>query len=106
MFARLIVPAVVGALVLSTSAFAASNSPTSVDRHDRMQTAAVKSAERCTALENQFDEVIKTHGGAAKAGDARMMRTEGGSLCAQGHHEEGAIKIEQALKNIGVSPKT
>jgi hypothetical protein len=70
-----------------------------------VQTASVKSAARCTSLEAQFDDAIKTHGSAAKAGDARMLRTQGGSLCAEGQHSQGAVKIEQALKDIGVTPK-
>jgi hypothetical protein len=106
MFARLIVPAVAAALVLSTSAFAAATSTNSGPGkvENKVQTAAVNAAARCTGLENQFDLSIKTHGSAAKADSARMLRTEGGALCSKGEHEAGIVKIEQALKELGVTP--
>jgi hypothetical protein len=107
MFARLIVPAVVSALVFGTAALAAGTStttaPTPKDQN-KVQTAAMNSAARCTALQAQFDTEIKTHGSASKAKAAEMLRTQGGALCSKGQHEAGVAKIEQALKDLGVKP--
>ena len=102
MFARLIVPAVAAAFVFSTAAFAAG---TQHKDENRVQTLATKAAQRCTTLENQFDAVINSHGGAAKADSARLLRTQAGALCGQGDHEQGTIKLEEALKDLGVTPK-
>jgi hypothetical protein len=108
MFARLIVPAVLGSLLLSTSVFAAGSTATPTapaKEQNKVQTAAVKSAERCTSLQAQFDEALTTHGSAAKAADAKMLRAEGGKLCTAGQHSAGIVKIEQAFKDLGVTPK-
>ena len=34
------------------------------------------------------------------------MRSEGASLCASGKQAEGTLKLEQALKTLGESPKS
>ena len=108
MIARLIVPAVVSALVFGTAAFAAgSSSNTTIPMpkdQNRVQTAAMKQTERCTALETQFDDAIKIHGSASKAEAAKLLRTQGGALCGKGEHTAGISKLEQALKDLGVKP--
>jgi hypothetical protein len=102
---RLIVPAVLGAFVLSTAAFAAGSTSTPVTPKDqnKVQTAEMKGAARCTALEKQFDGAINSHSGA-KADSARLLRTEGQALCGKGDHTAGVIKLEQALKDIDQKP--
>ena len=105
MRARLIVPAVLGAFVLSTAAFAAGTTTTPPAKDQKkVQTAAVKAEARCTALEGQFDDAITTRGTMAKAKSAQMLRTQGGALCGQGKHEAGIVKLQRALKDIGVKP--
>ena len=103
MFARLIVPAFAAALVLSGPAFAAGEASGMNKDQNRVQTAEMKAANRCTALEKQFDGVINAHSGA-KADNARMLRTQAGALCGKGDHTAGVIKLEEALKSIGVEP--
>ena len=106
MLARLIVPAVLSALVFSTAAYAAGNTTTTPPAKDqnKVQTAAMKSAERCTALEKQFDGAITAHAKDPKVESARLLRTQGGELCGKGMHEAGIIKLDQALKDIGMKP--
>ena len=105
MLARFIVWAVGAALLLSTAAFAAgatTNEP--AKDQNRVQTAAVTAAQRCTGLEKQFDDVIGTHGSMAKASSARLLRTQGAALCSSGQHEAGIDRLQRALKDIGVEP--
>ncbi len=57
----------------------------------------------CKALETRFDkEVDKSH--APDLARARFLRTEGAELCTQGKHADGAKKLEEAVKMLGVSP--
>jgi hypothetical protein len=107
MIVRVIVPAVVGALLLATPSLAAG---TGNDKPAAMpqKTAKVKttSAQRCVALEKQFDASIKKHEQAAKANEAKTMRADGGKLCDDGQHASGVAKLRTALKNIGVKPNS
>lgn len=66
--------------------------------------AQMSGAEKCTALEKQFDRAIATHGKGTKAADARTLRTDGGKLCTSGKANEGVRKLQQALNDIGVEP--
>ena len=103
MFTRLIVPAILGALVLSAPVLAAEKAAT--PSTPATQTAATSTpGERCMALEKQFDAVIKDHGNAAKAGEAKTMRSEGGRLCTDGKHSDGIAKLEQGIRDLGVTP--
>jgi hypothetical protein len=67
--------------------------------------ATMTPAQKCTALEKQFDGAIKTHGTAAKAPDARTLRADAGGLCTSGKAEDGVMKLQQALNDIGVKPQ-
>ena len=104
---RLIVPAVLGALMLSTPIMAATPTRHS-DRSElpRAQMAATMTPlEKCSALERQFDIAIKQHESATKAVDAKNLRIEGSKLCFAGKQSEGIAKLESALKDIGVTPR-
>jgi hypothetical protein len=93
----LLLAALAGSLLLAGGAMAADS---------RMQLAATLSmGEKCSTLEKQFDEAIKTHGTMSKAGEAKTLRSEGSTLCAGNKQTEGVAKLEQALKDIGVTPK-
>ncbi len=69
------------------------------------ETAAPASAKNCAALEKQFDAALKTHAKAAKIGEAKEMRAEGGRLCASGDHAGGSAKLEMAMKDLGAKMK-
>ena len=107
---RALLPAVLGAILLSTPVLAATSPATTASPHaakgHELSVAAMSPTERCTALEHQFDDAVKTHSKSASAKSAKAMRTEGASLCASGKQAEGAQKLEQALKTLGESPKS
>lgn len=103
---RMIVPAILSAVMLSTPVLAGGNYGTAMPSTQHTQkAAAMTSAEKCTALQKQFDDAIKTHGKAQKATEAKTMREEGGNLCTSGKADEGVAKLETALKDLGVKPK-
>ena len=66
--------------------------------------AQMTGAEKCTALEKQFDQAIVKHTKDAKAADARTLRADGGKLCVAGKTDDGMKKLQQALNDIGVKP--
>lgn len=103
---RLIVPAILCAVMLSAPVLAAGSYGTAMPSTQHTQKAAAMTpTEKCTSLEKQFDKAIKTHGKAAMANDAKTMRTDGGNLCASGKQVDGIAKLEQALKDLGVKVK-
>ena len=61
-------------------------------------------ADRCAALETQFDQAITSHGNATKAAAAKQLRTKGGDLCKANNPANGIKNLEQALKDLGVKP--
>ena len=85
---QMIIGAAVAAALLSTGALAATTTP----------------AQQCTALEKQFDQQIVNHATAAKAAEAKTLRTEAEKLCYSGKAPDGVKKLEQALNDIGVKP--
>jgi len=104
---RLIVPAVLSAVMISAPVLAGT---TTYDKmapsgHPVAKTAMVTPAARCTILESQFDAAIKTHESAAKANWAKTMRTEGGRLCASGNQSRGIVKLRDAIEDIGVKAR-
>jgi hypothetical protein len=87
------------AILLSGAAFADS-APITLPKQTNMQ----KLADRCAALETQFDQAITTHGNAAKATSAKQLRTKGASLCGSNKEAMGIKNLQQALKDLGVKP--
>jgi hypothetical protein len=61
-------------------------------------------ADRCAALETQFDQAIATHGNAAKAAAAKQLRSKGATLCGANKQASGIKTLQQALKDLGVKP--
>jgi hypothetical protein len=90
-------------LLLSTTAFADSTPSTSTMKPKPTQNTQ-KLADRCSALETQFDQAITTHGNAAKAAAAKQLRTKGGTLCSANKQASGIRNLQQALKDLGVKP--
>ena len=106
---HVLMPAILGAVMLSAPVLAAAPSPAGsgpkpVPHYQTL--AAMTPTERCTALEHQFDDAIKTHPKSATVKSAKSMRTEGGTLCAGGKQAEGVQKLEQAVKALGETPKS
>ena len=65
----------------------------------------VKPAERCTALETQFDAAAPAHKTAKNFAAAEKLRADGGKLCTAKHYSAGERKIVAALKDLGVKAK-
>jgi hypothetical protein len=108
MKARVLIPGLLSAVMLSAPVLAASAPAISATPHSgkELKVVAMSPAERCTALEHQFDAAIKAHSKSTYAKSAKAMRSDGGSLCAGGKQAEGTQKLEQALKTLGETPKT
>lgn len=105
MNARMIVPAVLAAVMLGTPVMAANYSTTAAPAQATQKAADMTPVQKCSALEKQFDAAIKTHSKVAKVSEAKTMRADGGKLCASGKQADGIVKLDQALKDLGVTPK-
>lgn len=102
MSTRKIFPAVVALALIGTPALAASvtgtRAPGAPD-HERF-TASME----CDAYQQQFDQAIKSHAFVPMVEKAKTLRSDGGTLCSTGKETQGIIKLEQALKDLGVTP--
>lgn len=105
MNSRLILPAVLGALLMSTPAFANSTARTRQDEHDHKVTEWWQ-ADQCRSLQNQVDQALETHGKTANVKDAKAMRDQGVEYCAHANYGQGISQLRLALKQLGVTPKT
>jgi hypothetical protein len=112
MITRMVVPAIMASILLATPAMAAKFQPqnaytkmTAPAGHAQLA-ATMTAAERCAALESQFDSVITSHESAAKASAAKTLRSEAGQLCENRSHVQGIAKLENALRDLGVTPKS
>jgi len=59
-------------------------------------------AQRCAALEKQFDEALKGTFDDRNLPAAKKLRSEGGHLCESGRHAAGALRLARALQAIGL----
>lgn len=91
------------AILLSTAALADSATTTPTTKMKPTEQSQ-KLADRCAALETQFDQAITSHGTAPKAAAAKSLRTKGGSLCASNKQASGIKNLQQALKDLGLKP--
>jgi len=103
MLTRTTIATGLAAILLSTAAFADSTPTQPVTTKPKTESTQ-KLADRCAALETQFDQAIATHGTAAKAAAAKQLRTKGGSLCNSNKQASGIKNLQQALKDLGVKP--
>ena len=65
----------------------------------------VKPAERCAALQSQFDAALPAHQTAKRLAAAQKLRADGGKLCDGKHYAAGERKILAALRDLGVKAK-
>jgi hypothetical protein len=92
------------AILLSTAALADSTATTTTTKTKPIEQSQ-KLADRCAALEMQFDQAITSHGSAAKSKAAKELRIKGGTLCKANQQASGVKTLQQALQDIGVKPK-
>jgi len=105
MIIRTSIATALAAILLSGAAFADSATTTTTQTTKSKTTEqSQKLADRCTALEAQFDQAITTHGSATKAAAAKSLRTKGGNLCNSNKQSTGIKNLQQALKDLGVKP--
>jgi hypothetical protein len=101
---RLMLVAALGAVLLAPAAFAAGNS-TGPAAKSNLQLAATTPAQRCMALEGQWQMdgmALKSH---AKFTEAEELADQGKQLCADGKPVDGMAKLGQALRDLGLKPK-
>lgn len=97
---RMIVPALLGAVMISLPAVAADSALQK--KEDAKEIASMTQAEQCARFKVKFDEALESRQNAAKAGQARAMRDEGGKLCDAGRYADGISKLQGALGELGV----
>lgn len=100
---RTTIPVILAVAMLGTPALAGPGpvrpSTAGAADHERFTTAM-----ECTAYEQQFDKAIKSHAFVPMVDEARTLRTEGGNLCTTGKQTEGVMKLQHALRDLGVTP--
>jgi len=115
---RIIVPALLVAAMLGAPAFAADRNAgrdtdgaathaRSLSDHGhqaRRMEEAMSGKDLCGVLEQQFDQVIKSHENEPTTADAMNMRAAGGRQCASGEAQDGVANLKSALHTIGVTP--
>jgi hypothetical protein len=104
MIIRTSIAAGLAAVLLSTAALADSATTTAPATKTKTTEQSQKLADRCSALEAQFDQAITTHGNATKAAAAKSLRTKAGNLCNSNKQASGIKNLQQALKDLGVKP--
>lgn len=95
---RPILLGIVGTALLSTAALAAD---TNNENHPANKQ---QMADRCAALESQYENTIANHQGAAGLDRAEGLGSIGTSQCQSNQGDMGAQKLEQALNDLGVKP--
>jgi len=108
MYARFVTPVVAGLMVLSTAAYAAGTG-SQVEQYGRggqMRAATlIEPYDHCVALQQQFDDAMQGGSKTAMTQQASELRTDAGKLCGGNQQEAGIRKMQQALADIGVTPK-
>jgi hypothetical protein len=91
--------AIAATSALSTTAFAAFNP------HDTNHpTSREQMADRCSALESQYNSVIESSQSAAKLGKAEQLHASGVGECESNEGSLGVSKLEQSLLDLDVKP--
>jgi hypothetical protein len=108
---RILVPALVPAVVLAgllSSPVLAKTYPSTATFSYHAQTAkGPTAAEQCAQLESQFDAAMKTqHPSRMQMNKAQTWGAEGTSLCENRARVEGIKKLDEALNELGTTPKS
>lgn len=107
MNARFMIVSVLGALMLSAPAMATSITTSAMPTAStKVSISEITPAMKCTGLEQQLSQAIRSDWKNAKTVDATTKRLEGESLCNSGKQEEGIAKLSAALHELGVRPKS
>jgi len=96
---RTVLLGIAGTALISSAALAATGSNSENHPANREQMA-----DRCTALESQYQDAITSHHGAARFDRAQGLGSLGTTECQSNQGTMGAHKLEQALADLGVQP--
>jgi hypothetical protein len=96
---RTVMLGIVGTALLSSAALAASNKAGENHPANRQQLA-----DRCEALESQFQAAIASHEGTTTFDRAEGLGSAGTTECQSDQGTMGTQKLEQALNDLGVKP--
>ena len=117
---KMIVPAMLGAMIMATPVLAAETNATNpvnpVPTHKAATVHHKKVAKKrhkanpataCASLARQLDAAIKRHAKSAHVESAKKMREEGRSDCANAnkYQKDGIAKLHRGLKDLGVKPR-
>jgi hypothetical protein len=98
---RLMIPAILGAAMLSTPVLAGSTYSMGMSPDQPTQTAAAMAdSGKCAALERHFDQDAMPHEKGGWTSYAKGLRAEGGKLCANGNYDQGVNKLQSALSYL------
>ncbi len=106
---RIILPVVAGLMLVGNVAFAASagSQVEQYGRESQMKAATlIEPYDHCVALQKQFDEAMKTEVKTATSQEATRLRADAGKLCGGNRQQAGIKKMQHALADIGVTPKS
>ena len=96
---RTVLLALAATSAISTGAFAA-------NAHDTNHPSSrAQMSDRCSALESQYNSVIEGKLNAPKAHKAEGLHAQGVSACQSNNSDIGVLKLQQALRTLGVKPK-
>ncbi len=99
---------IVAAVAILTASAAISGSllpPKAAPRVAPVTRHVTTPAQRCAALEKQFDAALLKGVPARNLVNAKRLRAEGGHLCEIGRHAAGALRLSRALADLGLKPK-
>jgi hypothetical protein len=102
--ARAGLAALAGMMLLAVPA-ASATAPAKTAKVEQPATRITTPAQRCAALEKQFDDAAKTEADGKNLASAKKLRAEGGHLCEVGRHAAGALRLSRALAEIGLKAK-
>jgi hypothetical protein len=98
---RLMIPAILGAAMLSTPVLAGGTYSMGMSPDQPTQTAAAMAdSGMCTALERHFDREAMPHEKVGWTDYAKGLRAEGGKLCSSGKYDQGVNKLQAALSYL------
>lgn len=99
---RTVLMAILATSALSTGAFAATHVGNARDTNHPSSRAQMSAA--CSALESQYDSVIEGKIDSPKMDKASGLHARGVDACNSSNSDIGVIKLQQALRVLGVKP--
>ena len=99
---RTVLLAIAASSALSATAFAATQAGNANDTNH--PTSRQQFADRCSALENQYDGVIDSKQNARKLTIAEGLHAKGVDQCNASESDLGMLNLERALHDLGVKP--